>query len=441
MLINENLILIQDGEMVPSEFINEKKLSRLTTRIGNNNYISFVGIVLNHSDVIISVPKHFYLKNDLENNISSLTKNQILSDTQFLIEIIVKGESSYKGSEEKNFPIDSYLKIQNYYKKFGLYSKQNKTEYTGDFGKINWKKTIQKSSKIIQKNGIVFYPFQLEKKIHVNNFISECMEYVLGFTYEHFSPFLNFITPYRYQHRNPIFNNYKYCKNELQRIKAKYFKDIEKSLIDSLINFFAWLSKREEQLTIATQNFELYWEALVDIWLNKNFNSVSSSGKINSGVNFGGSFSFKNELLKVEDKHLLKIQNRVGFSLQFDHYRLDEKQVLLFDSKYTKEDQMPGFNYKQAFYYYFLNTMFPDKTIINGLILPTASVYTHSIHIDRETKVIYDTSGFNFWVVDTRFIDGLKIIEHKINLRDAIELGAKFSDKLRMNLLKNRQLK
>ena len=431
----DNIILVEDEEKVDNGFVKEKRIGRYTKRIGDTVYISFVGLILNREDLIISVPKHFYELSDFSSN-SELTKEQIILDIQKLLEIILKGESSFDGSKEQNFPIDSYMTIQSFYRKFGLYTKKHKLEYTGYCGKINWKNTIKKSNKVIQENGIVFFPFHLEKNIDVNNFISECMEFVLGYTYLKFSSFFDFLLPYKFQVRNPIFNDFKFCSIELQKIKVRYFKDIEKSLIDALISFFTWLSISDDKIIIATKNFELYWEALVDIWLNKKFEAVLPNGGIITGENKKYTFLFKDELRKVEDKYLLNIQRRKGFSIQFDHYSDDENQTFLFDSKYTKKDQMSGLNYKQAFYHYYLSTIFPNKKIINGLILPTSSTYSHYIHVDRATKVVFDTNNFNLYTTDSHFIDGLKIIEHKVNLKEVIQLGARYIEDLKSNILK-----
>jgi len=147
---------------------------------------------------------------------------------------------------------------------------------------------------------------------------------------------------------------------------------------------------------------------------------------------------FKGKKLKVEDSQLLAIQGRSGFSIEFDHIRFDESEILLFDSKYVKDDKIKGLNYKQAFYYYYLLSQFPGKRIVNGLILPTSSVYSHAVHIDRETKIIYDPKTSQFTTLDKNFIDGLKIIEHKVNLKSVIEVGSKFPKELKINLLKNK---
>lgn len=158
MLKIDNIILIEDEEKIDNRFVKDKRISRYTKRIGESVYISFVGLILDREDLIISVPKHFYELSDLSSN-SELTKEQIILDIQKLLEIILKGESSFDGSKEQNFPIDSYMTIQSFYRKFGLYTRKHKLEYTGYYGKINWKNTIQKSNKAIQENGIVFFPF------------------------------------------------------------------------------------------------------------------------------------------------------------------------------------------------------------------------------------------------------------------------------------------
>ena len=63
---------------------------------------------------------------------------------------------------------------------------------------------------------------------------------------------------------------------------------------------------------------------------------------------------------------------------------------------------MNSFNYKQAFYYYYLRGKYKNAIIRNALILPTSGERKTIVHVDRQ------------------HIDGLYIREEYINLRDII---------------------
>ncbi|NQL16803.1 hypothetical protein HO466_00160 [Streptococcus suis] len=403
--------------------VEERDLSDFTRRQGDKTTISFVGVVLDSLGAIVSLPKHFYPISFWQKK-ERLDKELLLSDLSDLFSILARGSSTSNKGELTNFPIDSYIKIQDYYKKYGLFTKKSHRLTTGYSGNVHWRETFNKSQKILQENGILYLPFQLKKNINVHTFISECMEYVLSETYTEFRNFLSFAIPYRKKTNNQFFNNHKRCKAELIGIKNMYFKDTEKDLIDALISYFDWLTRRDNKIVIATKNFELYWEALVAVYLDIKFDSITSNGQIIFGDNKKGDFYFKPALEEIEDEKILRAQGRKGFSIGFDHIRYDKNCIVLFDSKYTNDDTMKSFNYKQAFYYYYLKSMYPSSEIINGLILPTSSNYRHSVHVDRARNSIYDIHGNVFVETNKSKVDGLKIIEHNLNLRNSISISA-----------------
>ena len=51
---------------------------------------------------------------------------------------------------------------------------------------------------------------------------------------------------------------------------------------------------------------------------------------------------------------------------------------------------------------------------------------------------MYDPKTSQFTTLNKNFIDGLKIIEHKVNLKTVIGVGSKFPKELKINLLKNK---
>lgn len=87
------------------------------------------------------------------------------------------------------------------------------------------------------------------------------MNYVLSDA-SRYKKFINTIIPYEYINKNNIFNNLRYVLNELKKIRNLYFKDIEKRLINNLIEYIV-------RLTIL--KFENYWEAMINEYLNDSF--------------------------------------------------------------------------------------------------------------------------------------------------------------------------
>ena len=62
-----------------------------------------------------------------------------------------------------------------------------------------------------------------------------------------------------------------------------------------------------------------------------------------------------------------------------------------------------SFNYKQAFYYYYLRGKYKNAIIKSALVIPTSGERETVVHVDRQ------------------HIDGLYIREEYINLKDVID--------------------
>lgn len=82
----------------------------------------------------------------------------------------------------------------------------------------------------------------------------------------------------------------------------------------------------------------------------------------------------------------------------------------MLDSKYIYKDGFSGFNYKQAFYYYYLKQYYQGYKIYNGLIAPTELEYHHKLHVNRANRTDYP-----------KYDDGLLIYEHYVNLSKVVE--------------------
>ena len=142
---------------------------------------------------MISFPKYF----DHE----KLSIEEKKEYAKAIASLLVKGSSttSPKNKEGKSneFPLDSYLSVVNYYKKFGIYNKKIRVENKINQGRPNWKKTIKKSQKVIQENGIVFLPVISIKNKNSSEFLSDCMQFILSNTFTQYSDILNFVLPYK----------------------------------------------------------------------------------------------------------------------------------------------------------------------------------------------------------------------------------------------------
>lgn len=218
--------------------------------------------------------------------------------------------------------------------------------------------------------------------------------------------------PYNKNLINPIFNNFELCYKKLISIRNRYFKDFEKKLINAIINYFKWKSQNSKNIKMLTTKFETYWEKLVENYLNKNFvgldeneNLIIESRKKDNNI------KFKKIKKYVELDIIQKYTNK--YSIEFDHlYINQETQVIyLFDSKYYN-NEINSLNYKQAFYYYYLYNLYPNYKIYNGLILPTEKEYYNKVHVDRSIQKNIEHNKKQ---------DGLKIIEHYINISQILD--------------------
>lgn len=400
-------ICINDGEVFDADKLTDFEINDLLSTTNGTTTINFVGVVLSKNSVLISFPKHFEHQ--------KLSLNEKTEYAKSISSLIVRGQSTISPKKKKcnrinEFPIDSYLTIISYFKKYGIYNKKIKMENKTNQGRINWKKTIRKSPKIIQDIGIIFLPIISEKNIDSSVFLSDCMQFILSNTYEQYSNILNFLVPYKNFPSDNIFKNSKACVRKLKSIKNAYFKDTEKELIFAMINYFEWLSHRNGILAITTTNFSSYWESMIHVFLNKTFLGIENDQLYFSDKPM---YSFKKQREQTETNENREYSNTNGFSIEFDHICITDEndEIILFDSKYMKN--IKELNYKQAFYYYFLREKYPNAKIFNGLIAPTHGEPYNKVHIDR-TLIDGVTTEMGY-------SDGLKIVEHYLNLKTVID--------------------
>lgn len=398
-------ICINDGEVFDSEKLNDFQINNLLRSTNGTTTINFVGVIVSRNHTLLSFPKHF----DHE----KLSLEEKKEYAKSIASLLVKGSSTtnprQKDAKSNEFPMDRYLAIVDYYKKYGIYNKKIRVENNSNQGRPNWKKTIRKSQKIIQDNGIVFLPVISVKNKNNSVFLSDCMQFILSYTYEQYSDILNFLLPYKNFPSDNIFKNFKACVRKLKLIKNRYFKDTEKELIQAMISYFEWISTRNGILAVTTTDFPLYWESMVHILLNKQF-----EGFKNNNLVFGNEpkFKFLKKTERTETEENRKYSKTQEFSIEFDHISInDENKIILFDSKYM--NKIKDLNYKQAFYYYFLKAKYPHAKIYNGLIAPTSGKDKSNVHIDR--------SWINGITKETGYSDGLKIMVHYLNLKKIID--------------------
>ena len=399
-------ICINDGEVFDSEKLNDFQINNLLRSTNGTTTINFVGVIVSRNHTLLSFPKHF----DHE----KLSLEEKKEYAKSIASLLVKGSSTTNprqtDAKSNEFPMDRYLAIVDYYKKYGIYNNKIRVENKANQGRLNWKKTIRKSQKIIQDNGIVFLPVISVKNKNNSVFLSDCMQFILSYTYEQYSDILNFLLPYKNFPSDNIFKNFKACVRKLKLIKNKYFKDTEKELIQAMISYFEWFSTRNGILAVTTTDFPLYWESMVHIFLNKTFSGIENN---RIKLSKEPTHRFYKQSENTETKENREHSQPQGFSIEFDHLSISDRgdEIVLFDSKYMKS--ISELNYKQAFYYYFLKEKYPQAVIHNGLIAPTHGAPYDRVHIDR--------TCIDGVTVEKGYSDGLKIVVHYLNLKTVID--------------------
>ena len=390
MVQNSDIYCVTEGSDIPESLEKIILQSRDVSIINKNGLerkvISFVGFVINENDILISFPKHF-----------SIDSKHIVEDAQLLMEIlgneIQKNKLkyfNYSTNLETNYPFNSFHEIYKYYVKYGLHKVKRNYVETGYNGKIAWKETINKSSKIISKDNLVFLPYKIKRTATESTFLSECMIFAINYTISIFSFFIN-LPSINFNLNYNKFRNKESVLQELYKIRGKTFKDIEIRLIDNLIQFFQNMNKGGNYY-IKHYYFSSVWESMVENYLNMHFVGVKRNRLI-----FDDNNLYKNNFQKT-----IFYPNKINEeqNIQPDHFLIKGDIQFIFDSKYyNKIDQL---NYKQVAYHFLLRNRVSDESekyiqTISALILPSEK---HHQKLHFVLKDEYNLYGEEFSIIE-----------------------------------------
>ena len=391
--------IINDGDNLTESFCGEWDIYPYCDRYNERLNCSFVGMVIKEDNILLSFPKHY----NVENAISRDEKLQLLKE----MKDIERDRQLYgvePGQLSDTIPVDAYYYILRYYLEFGLYHRQIRDTSKGYKGHINWHQTINTIRPLLSNGNFVYSPFIVNCEYDESIFITECMDYVLYDFYKSFQSLLDDIHPYKRKFYNPIFDEYNFCISKLQTLVGRLFKDHERLLLNSLIRYFQWKSNHSKSSKFLTLYFEWFWERMVNSYLSSHLQIMGHDYKITKESQSSNLKIIKPDNIDIEEN---KTRGRGRFSIQFDHYlniitNRRRQLILLFDSKYFSND-VNSFNYKQAFYYYYLRGKYKNAIIKNALVIPTSGERKTIVHVDRQ------------------HIDGLYIREEYINLKDVID--------------------
>lgn len=333
--------------------------------------IAFVGFVISDDSILVSLPKGYILKeeNDLKNIFKLIkTFSQIRPDLQM-------GKLRSKVFET-NYPFEAFYKIYDYYLNYGLFLEKKFKLLEGLCGKVNWKKTITKSKKIIINNDIIMYPYYSQVKIHYLDFISFAMHFAINSTINKMNFLLDVPLLEDLKYDLTIFQNPFYVVDALYTIKEKIYNDRVNKLIDVLISFYKKIKSGKEYY-LKHYYFSSIWEEITRKYIYDKCIGYNSSGIVLGlkGLNFCKKTFHPNAANK---KNYISI----------DCYAENSKQQYIFDAKYYED--IDTINYKQVGYSMMLKDLVDAGGIkkysetFSVLLLPGNS-YKHNIHFQLDT--------------------------------------------------------
>ncbi len=369
----------QDGLPVTDELINLFGLGSKEYRYSDKlekNVFDFVGFVFREGKTLVVFPKHYYERSDIRG--FNTAHAELHSDMRLLFSVIQRYREkegsratgkSYMGSQDgydSDYPFKAFYEVYRYFQNYGLYKVQNNCIVQGTKGKIAWKETLSKSNKIISNGNLIFSPFYIKKKKFKDEFLTECMAFVIDFTIDQFRDFLN-LKKTGFKYKFDFIKNREYVLRQLKTYQSYEFKDINKKLVKSMIVFFEQYSNKTYggNSHVRIRYFDMIWQKMMMSYINRHFVDVDKSTgaaifdvRQNKSVVTFRSVTFSDIDLSFH-----------GYCIDVDHTAFDNGKLFIFDSKYYSE--VTELNYKQFSYNELLRDYYPGTSeIYNILFLP-----------------------------------------------------------------------
>ena len=413
--VAKNIFIGLDGEDVP---YNIKKgfnlIQGLDTRFikkqKDREVFDFVGLINSKDSSLAVFPKHFFSVEQLKK--IEYDDIQINEDIQLLFDTIYKYMSnrrseanSFAGQHvefESDYPFSSFFMIYRYFQQFGIYKENYTHTRVGYNGKISWKETIKNSTKVISQGNIIHLPLYIKQNKSKQVFISDCMSFAIDYTLDRFSYLFIMPKTNNLASKFDYLNNLEYVINRLNTTKNSVFKDLNKNLIQDLIDFFTGLDENKNtggDIHVKVKYFNLVWEKMIEDYLNNHFLGLNNNELIFSDNKIKSEYKFSRGNFKIDE-------SENNFEIKPDHYFIDKNLQFIFDAKYY--NKLKKFNYKQFSYHEILKHKIAKEKTISALIVPSESSESSNVH----------------FLLDDKFIgeDGVKtkIILQKIKIKDVM---------------------
>lgn len=371
----------QDGEIADQNIIKIFGLGTRELRHSDKldaDVFDVVGFVYKDNKILVIFPKHYYESKDIDRF------NQVNCSLQYDIKLLYNVIKKYieteatsavawtyigaKDGYSADYPFKAFYEVYDYLQKYGIYKEKDITVREGLSGRLSWKDTIKKSNKIISGGNLIFSPLYTYKKNYNDVFLTECMAFIIDYTIDFFSDFL-IMKKSGVRYSFDFLNNIEYVIKQLNVYQSKIFKDTQKHLVQSMIDFFEQFKEKSKggKVHVKIRYFDMIWQCMITKYLNKHFvgiDPVNGAAVFDESL-FNSNYSFSHKSYTDIDL------SHNNFYIDVDHIAYENDKLYIFDSKYYTA--INDLNYKQLAYNELLRYRYPDAVEINNILfLPGA---------------------------------------------------------------------
>ena len=230
----------------------------------NNEGDRFVGIKADTTDAVVYFPVGYQLPDD---------RRQLRQDILHLFQILseftdntdrVLQMKKFEAPQSVDFPINAYLEVINYYMTNGYYMEKEDEFKNSDRGRVDWAKTFQRNTPMIQKNNTPVYT-QCTVRVSKPNKNKEITKIHKYCVYESFNKLGWLFTPDMPDYPDgeiDIARSVAILRDKL----ADTNNDVLKALFKSMIDVLMYIDEKtaDKQFYFGTDYFERVWEKLID---------------------------------------------------------------------------------------------------------------------------------------------------------------------------------
>lgn len=367
--------------------------SKCVNASGSDNDV-FVGVKFNNNDVKITFPLGYDIPKDnkeLKKSILSLIRTISLTKAIDRSKEIINDDLI----DDFGLPIYSYLALIEDYLRFGLFYSKEKIYKEKITGRINWKRTIQKSTAVISNNNLIFMNPLIERAKNIDNVITEIEKFCLAVSIEYFGWYFgNVKVP------KSIFDleDKNYMLSILKSELSISFQDRKKFLINSMITILTGLDNNKinnKVFNIGTNNYLHVWETMVgDIYGTENVEDYYPAatwhlidGKEDKASNLR------------PDTILYDKKNKKYYVLDAKYYHFCESpQICKLPGSDSVQKQITYASYIHLNKKHYDNSIVSGNDIYNAFVLPY-NMNNASEHLPHNKTIAYYGYSTCDWVI------------------------------------------